>query len=251
MNAADADNYQARAAGYAGELADLPTPRLLDTVLGESGLRVVEAPSGTGHYLPHYARAGARLTLADVCPQMITTALRHAEDSGVFAPAVACTLIEDLDSLITGVDLLVIPNAAINQLAAQPGRLIAVLSAAHRALAPAGTVYIQALCRSGTRVPACRFYDLAAPHRCWFPDRVLPGGGVRRRWQERTGDRLSIGFRITTPAGVTTEQHVDLRVLTVARLAAAARRAELRITRTLPDAVGGLSELTATPQVSR
>ncbi|WP_329431071.1 class I SAM-dependent methyltransferase (plasmid) [Streptosporangium sp. NBC_01495] len=152
--------YEQRAVSYAAEIAQLAAPRLLNGLLCP-GMTVAEVPSGTGHFLSRYGAARVEVVLVDASPAMLAAA-RPAVPGQTLRTV--CCRIEDLDPAQTGpVDLVVVANAALNQLAAGPGPAAAVLAAAARLLAPGGLLLAQVLLADGDRVDGCGFYDPALP----------------------------------------------------------------------------------------
>jgi hypothetical protein len=74
-------------------------------------------PSGTGHFLPAYTAADAEVVLIDACYPMLQAARHQARLLGA-EPGWLCSPIQDLTSRAGPFDLIVMPNAALNQLAA-------------------------------------------------------------------------------------------------------------------------------------
>jgi SAM-dependent methyltransferase len=236
--------YAERARHYAAEIARVPAPRLLPGLL-RSGLRVAEVPSGTGHFLDLYAAASAEVTLIDACPRMLEAARRQA-CSHLHPVRAVCTRVQDLSRQTGLVDLAVLPNAALNQLAADadPGEL---LTAAARILAPGGSLLAQVLLLddSGTTT-SCGFYDPASVEDTWLTDRHFAIGEGRhlgrRRRHRRDGDRLCIDFEFTEDNQPVYAHHVCLRLLTVSGLTAAADDASLTVLSIMPGD-GGFHEI--------
>ncbi|WP_016698517.1 class I SAM-dependent methyltransferase [Actinoalloteichus spitiensis] len=252
------ESYARRARFARAEATAVRRPRLLRGLL-RTGPHVVEVPCGTGHFLTEYARAGATVTLVDACPEMLAAAVEHAVNAGVPAertvPAVA--YLHELEFL-SEVELVVAPNAALNQLARQSS-LTDMLTALRQALRPGVEVLAQVACaQPGGGVDSATFYDVARQHRVWFPDRWFDpahaGGAVlRRRRQHRDDDRLRIEFDYVDPAGhslyVTT---VELALFSAQQLRDTFTAAGFVHVRFLPGQ-GGLSEVLATtdPGVQR
>ncbi|WP_059008001.1 methyltransferase domain-containing protein [Streptomyces specialis] len=230
-----------------------PPPALLPHLL--SAIRhVAEAPAGAGHFLPAYTRAGAQVTLVDACQAMLTAAAQRAADSGLPPRALHLhhALLQDLQPL-EGVDGLVVPNAAVNQLAAQSS--LTQTLATLRALLPDGArLLIQALCtRPGPTADACAFYDSAWPDGTWRADRRLDpakaaGALWRQRRQHHTGAGVvGIDFAYLDAAG--TPLHttsIELRLIPADALGAALRTAGFRARRVLPGSGGRMTEILAT-----
>jgi SAM-dependent methyltransferase len=243
--------YQQRARFARAEAAAVRRPRLLRGLL-RTAPHVAEIPCGTGHFLAEYVRAGAAVTLVDACPEMLAAAVEHAIDAGLPAehtvPNVA--YLQELE-LLAEVDLVVAPNAAMNQLACQSS-LTDMLTALRRALRPGVEVLAQVACtHPGGGADSATFYDAARQHRVWVPDRWFDpaqagGAALRRRRQHREGDRLRIEFDYVDPAGhglyATT---VELALFSAQQLRDAFTAARFVHVRFLPGQ-GGLSEVLAT-----
>ncbi|MDG4795141.1 class I SAM-dependent methyltransferase [Micromonospora sp. WMMD1082] len=238
------DQYTIRARCYAAELAGLTPPRLLPAVL-RFGIRVAEVPSGTGHFLPAYRAVDARVLLIDANAAMLRTA---AEDAAVLPRlATVHARVEDLGTEVGPVDLVVVPNGALNQLT-HDGDLTHLLHTLARLLAPGGRLLAQTLLTHADGVTdVSGFYD---PHRDgeWFIDRRFTGPGgeemVRRRRQHRSGDTVTVDFALTSDGNPAYEQTVALRVLDPATVRATVTRAGLTLDRVLPGR-GQLSEVLA------
>lgn len=245
----NATGYAARAQTYAAETADVPAPHTLHALL-RRGLRVAEAPSATGYHLTAYAKHGAEVTLIDTCADMLHLARRRAEDLGT-TPQTICCRIEDLTPDHGPIDLVVVPNGALNQLAADsaPGELLTALT---RVLPPGGILLAQVLPPPGHPADQpCGFYDPGLEDRTWITDRDFIGDSgqrlVRRRRQHRTGPLLRIDFELTRdsdPAPLYAHT-VQLRQLTDRALNTAAAAAGLTFAGISPGA-GGLYEMLAT-----
>lgn len=243
-------SYAQRARFARAEATAVRQPRLLRGLL-RAGPRVAEIPCGAGHFLTEYARTGAAVTLADACPEMLAAAVEHAVNAGVPAertiPMVA--YLHELEFLHE-VDLVVAPNAALNQLARQSS-LTDTLTALRQALRPGVEVLAQVVCtHPGGGVDSATFYDAARQHRVWFPDRWFDpahaGGAVlRRRRQHRDDARLRIEFDYVDSAGhslyATT---VELALVSARQLRDAFVAAGFVHVRFLPGQ-GGLSEVLA------
>lgn len=244
-------SYARRTRFARAETVAVRRPRLLRGLL-RSTSHVAEIPCGTGHFLAEYAQAGAAVTLVDACPQMLAAAVEHAVQTGLpierTVPTVA--YVQELE-VLAGVDLVVAPNAAINQLACQSS-LTDLLGALRQALRPDVDVLAQVACThpDGT-VDSATFYDAARPHQVWFPDRwfdpAQAGGAVLRcRRQHRDNDLLRIEFDYIDPVGhslyATT---VELALFSAQQLRDAFTTAGFAHVRFLPGQ-GGLSEVLAT-----
>lgn len=233
--------YAERARYYAAEVARVPEPALLAGLL-RPGLAVAEMPSGTGHFLPAYACAGAGITLADACPQMLATALALAAQSGTALTAV-CGPIEDLPGRAGPFDLIVMPNGALNQLSADapPARLLAAIA---RLLTPGGLFLAQVL----SPAAACGFYDPGLPDGDWHQDRQLAGDDgrtvTRRRRQHHRDGLIHIDFELASGGSKAHRQQVTLQPMPVEKAEAAFASAGLRILQAGTGA-GGLAEILA------
>ncbi|MDQ3154755.1 MAG: methyltransferase domain-containing protein [Actinomycetota bacterium] len=244
-------SYEQRARFARAEAAAVRRPRLLRGLL-RTASHVAEIPCGTGHFLTDYARSETTVTLVDACPQMLTAALEHAVDASLPAGRTFPThaYLQDLQ-LLTEVDLVVAPNAAVNQLACQSS-LTDMLAALRRAVSPGVDVLAQVACtHPGGGVDASTFYDTARPHRVWFPDHwfdpAQAGGAVlRRRHQHRDGDWLRVQFDYVDPAGRSMHTTaVELTLFSAPTLRDAFTAAGFAHVRFLPGH-GGLSEVLAT-----
>ena len=230
--------YPERARFYDAEISQVPEPVLLAGLL-RPGLAVAEMPSGTGHFLPAYQAAAADVTLVDACPQMLAAAQAQAAHTGNTITTV-CALIEDLPGRAGPFGLIVMPNGALNQLAATAPPT-AMLAAATRLLLPEGLILIQVL---NPNVP-CGFYDPGLPYGRWLEDRQfqIPGGRTvtRRRRQHHHHDVVFIDFEMSCDDQTIHRQQVTLRLLVDEDVQAALGNAGLRIVKTVPS-VGGLTE---------
>lgn len=231
--------YAERAAYYAAEISQVAEPALLAGLL-RPGLAVAEMPSGTGHFLPAYSAAGASITLADACPQMLTAAQALASRIGAGVTTV-CGMIEDLPGRTGPFGLIVMPNGALNQLAAatSPHRL---LTAVARLLAPDGLFLAQVLSPDA----ACGFYDPGLADGTWHQDRQFPGENgqlvTRQRCQRHLGDVIRIDFELASDGHPVHRQQVTLKLMTDAEMQAALADAGLHILETGPGS-GGLAEV--------
>jgi SAM-dependent methyltransferase len=222
-----AADYDERVRLYRTEIASVARPVTLARLL--SGVRdVAELPSGTGHFLADYAAAGAAVTLLDANPRMLAAAVEHAAAVGLPAARVHARrcFAQEVDDL-SGVGLVVVPNAALNQLAAQTP-LVELLSAWRGALRPGAFVLAQALCaHSGGQLDVAGCYDARQPDGVWFADRRLVLEAtqiVRRRRQHRIADRVHVDFAYHDPSGRSLNAaNVDLRLMTPCQLVDALR----------------------------
>lgn len=237
--------YAARAAQYADEIRDVPQPAMLAALL-RPGMRIAEMPSGTGHFLPAYTAADTDVTLVDSCPEMLREARRQAVHRSAKIRTL-CTRAEELALAHGSFDLIVMPNAALNQLAADsPTGLL--LTAAARALEPGGTLLAQVL--DPGMGATCGFYDPGLADRMWREDREFPGRDgqqvTRRRRQEHLGNGLiRIDFVFSRGNRPTGRQSVVLRHLSAAFLRAALISTGLTVAR-LAQGASGLTEVMAT-----
>ncbi|WP_433358689.1 class I SAM-dependent methyltransferase [Streptosporangium sp. CA-115845] len=235
--------YEQRAASYAAEIAEVVAPRLLNGLL-HTGMTVAEAPSGTGHFLSRYAAAQAEVVLIDASPAMLAAARPAVPGQKL---RMVCCRIEELDPTQTGLaDLVVVANAALNQLAAGPGPA-AVLAAAARILAPGGLLLAQVLLADGDRVDGCGFYDPALPDGQPILDRrICQDDGrelVRMRRQDRHDDRVGIHFTATCDGRTVYDHQVELQLLTAAAIEEAATAADLSLIHRLDGDTEQLSEV--------
>ena len=230
------DAYRDRAAWARAESRPT-TPHLLAQAL-DGVTAVVEFPSGPGHFLTHYAHAGARVHLVDASWPMLTTAVHHARDAGVAELAVGCHFLEHLPDLV-GVELVVVPNAALNQLAAQTP-LPDVLAHLREAVHPGTRLLLQYLAADagpgyGT---SCAFYDPAVPDGRSVPGHTFtaPDGQqvTRHHRQHHTPnrDQVRIEFTHTTPEREERTTHVHLALPAVGEVEAELTRAGWTLTHT-------------------
>lgn len=231
--------YAERAVYYAAEISRVAEPSLLAQLL-RPGLAVAEMPSGTGHFLPTYSAADASITLADACPQMLTAAQALASKIGAEVTTV-CGMFEDLPGRTGPFGLIVMPNGALNQLAAgiPPTRL---LTAVARLLAPDGLFLAQVL----SPVAACGFYDPGLADGAWHQDRQFPGEDgrlvTRRRCQHHEGNVVQIDFELSSGGHPVHRQQVTVKLMTDAGMQVALTNAGLRILET-GSGSGGLAEV--------
>ena len=115
-------------------------------------------PSATGHFLSAYAACQAQVTLVDCCQEMLSAAGRRAEGIGLQGFRLALSPIQNLASEAIPVDLVVIPNAALNQLAAGT-HLVTLLTAVAQVLKSGGLLLLQILdLHDDGTIGACNFY---------------------------------------------------------------------------------------------
>ena len=239
--------YSQRAGHYATEISGVPEPTLLAGLL-RSGVAVVEMPSGTGHFLPAYSAAGARITLIDACPQMLVAAQALAARSDIAVMAV-CAAIEDLPGRAGPFDLIVMPNGALNQLAAGTpvARLLAIVA---RLLAPGGHFLAQLLA-PGT---ACGFYDPGLADGGWHQDRQFVSDDgrtvTRRRRQYHRDGVVHIDFELASGGSPLHHQQVTLEPVPIEDVRAAIADVGLRALHAGPGP-GGLAEVLGALQPRR
>lgn len=235
--------YAARARHYAAEISGIPQPQSLAGLL-QAGVRVAEMPSGTGHFVPAYTAADAEVVLVDACHAMLQAARHQARRFGM-EPGLLCSLVQDLTAQAGPFDLIVMPNAALNQLAA--GTAAAkLLSAAARPLEPGGLLLAQILAPARDR--ACGFYDPGISDGAWHIDREFTDEGghrlTRRRRQHHHGDLVGIDFKLRRGSELLYQHHVVLRLLSTGDLRAALEVAGFANVSIQPG-TGGLAELLA------
>jgi Methyltransferase domain len=235
--------YAARARHYAAEIRHVPQPGALAGLL-RPGLRIAEIPSGTGHFMPAYTAARAEVVLIDACPAMLQAARQHAGHLGA-EPGMLCSPIQGLTPQAGPFDLIVMPNAALNQLAADTATA-ELLAAAAQPLEPGGTLLAQVL--DPGEDGACGFYDPGVSDRIWYVDREFTDKTgqplVRRRRQHHHGDLVGIDFELRRDGELLYHHHVTLRLLPAADLKAALASAGFTEVSARPG-TGGLLELLA------
>ncbi|KAA2252658.1 hypothetical protein F0L68_34615 [Solihabitans fulvus] len=234
------------------EAAAVAKPRLLRGLLGRAR-HVAELPCAAGHFLDGYVDANVKVTLVDGNAAMLSAAVEHATTAGLPAERTHArvALVQELDAL-PAVDLVVIPNAALNQLACQ-NTLADLLAGIHAALRHGADLLAQVLCsHSGAEPDASGFYDAARPHDVWFADRYLDpaeaaGSVLRRRCQRREApNRLRIEFDYVDHRGASLHTTaVHLKMFSAAELTDALTESGFDHVRFLPGH-GGLSEILAT-----
>lgn len=229
--------YDQRVVNYPAEIADVAAPRLLAGLL-RGGMTVAEIPSGTGHFLRAYAVAGARVVLVDASAAMLAAA-RPVGTRQILHTM--CARVEDLPGgELRGVDVVVMPNATLNQLAAAPGSDLAeMLAAAASVLRPGGLLLAQILLAEEGKVGAgCGFYDPQLPDGVWHPDRTLRDTGgrpvVRRRRQHHRGDQVLIDFSFTCGDVHLYDHQVTITLFAAEELRDALAVAGLHVAQRLP-----------------
>ncbi|WP_063711395.1 class I SAM-dependent methyltransferase [Nocardia asiatica] len=243
-------SYDQRAVFSRAETTSVPRPHGLAQLLATCR-HLVEVPCGSGHFLSDYARADVSVTLADANAAMLKEAAEHAHEVGI--PESRLSVVQGLLNrlrLPDDVDMVVVPNAALNQLAYQQP-LTAVAAALHAAADRTGVQLLAQVAVTTDAGPdtATRFFDPAVPDDDWVADRWFDpavGGAVqRRRRQRRFGDRLRLEFAYLDGHGNTvhtTTTHIQL--LTHTTLSAAFELAGFGEIRVRPGP-GGLWELRA------
>lgn len=240
-------SYDQRTCFASAEAQHAPVPAALPGLLATAE-HVGELPCAGGHHLDLYAAAGCRVTLVDANRDMLTVAMANAARAGIAAgrcDAIAA-FVQGLPEL--DVDLLIVPNAAVNQLGCQLD-LAALFSHLVEAV-PAGTqVLAPLLCSRANGSDPSAMYDPHAVHGQWFTDRTFAppaGEAVRRlRRQDRDATTVRLDFDYRSRSNISLHRtSVTLQVYSPAEVLAACRAAGL-IKAHL--SVGDrLSELTAT-----
>jgi SAM-dependent methyltransferase len=234
--------YAARARHYAAEIREVPQPESLADLL-RPGLRVAEMPSGTGHFLPAYIAADAEVVLIDACPTMLEAARRQAGRLGA-QPSLVCSPIQDLTAQAGPFDLIVSPNAAVNQMAADiPAADL--LTAAARPLKPGGLFLAQVLDPADSR--ACGFYHPGVSDGACRTDRQFTdetGHPLTRRRRQHHHRLIDLDFELHRDSELLYRHRVALRLLTTGDLRTALTIAGFTGVSARPGA-GGLIELLA------
>ncbi|GAB3173050.1 hypothetical protein GCM10027059_43370 [Myceligenerans halotolerans] len=189
-------------------------PRLLAAAL-DGAAEVLEFPCGTGHFLTAYAQAGVRVRLIDGSAPMLGEAVRHARRSGVGELAIGHHLLHHLPAIATA-DVVVVPNGAINQLAAQDD-LVTALALIRAAMPARCRLVLQALTTTTVGTP---FYDPGLADEEWHHDRVLSAPDFstvhRYRRQRHRPGRVAIEFAYTrNPRGSGRPEHTAKVELTL------------------------------------
>lgn len=245
------NGYHGRVPFARAEAAAVTRPRLLRGLLA-TARHVAELPSGAGHFLTDYAAAGTEATLIDGNPAMLAAALDHAAAAGLAAERTHAHVrhVQNLGSL-PAPDLVVMPNAALNQLACQTP-LAELLAGIQLALQPGVDLLAQVLCaHPGGGLDSSGFYDLGRQHGVWFADRYLGLADAARavlrcRRQHRdihSPQRLRVEFDYQDPRGISLHTiTVELRVFSATDLTETLVAAGFGHVRFLPGH-GGLSEI--------
>jgi SAM-dependent methyltransferase len=235
--------YAARARHYAAEISEVPQPESLAELL-RPGLRVAEMPSGTGHFLAVYTAAGAEVVLIDACSTMLEAARHQAGRLGA-QPRLLCSPIQDLTAQAGPFDLIVMPNAALNQLTADTAAAD-LLTAAAQPLEPGGLLLAQVLDPAKDR--ACGFYNPGVSDGVWHVDREFTDEAgqrlTRHRRQRCHHGLVGIDFELRSRSEIRYHHHVTLRLSTAGDLQAALTIAGFTSVTSRPG-TGGLIELLA------
>jgi cyclopropane fatty-acyl-phospholipid synthase-like methyltransferase len=235
--------YAVRARHYAAEISEVPRPESLADLL-RPGLRVAEMPSGTGHFLPAYAAAGAEVVLIDACPTMLEAARHQACRLGA-QPSLLRSRIQDLTSQAGPFDLIVMPNAALNQMTADTAAAD-LLTAVARPLEPGGLLLAQVLDPAKSR--ACGFYDPGVSDGAWHVDREFTDETghplTRRRRQHHHHGLIDLDFELHRDGDLLYHHRVTLRLLTTGDLRTALTISGFTSVTARPG-TGGLIELLA------
>ena len=241
-------SYDQRAAFSRAETAGTSRPVSLAALLARCK-HVTEIPCGSGHFLPDYAAADVAVTVVDANAAMLTEAVEHARATGI--PDTRLTVLRGLLEQVRlpdGVDLLVVPNAALNQLACQYpltelATILHGLAGDH-----VGTELVAQILT--TEGGASSAFDPGLPDGQWVTDRQFDpehAGGTleRRRCQYRHGNRVRLDFVYLTDHGRQVHStSVDLEFFTPADVLAAFTAAGFVSVR-LESGAGGLAELRA------
>ncbi|WP_116246856.1 methyltransferase domain-containing protein [Nocardiopsis sp. FIRDI 009] len=242
------ESYRHRAAWMRAE-ARPTTPHLLSKAL-DGATHVTEFPCGAGHFLNSYAKAGVRVRLVDASWPMLTAATHHARETGVVELALGCHFLHQLPDL-SEEDLVVVPNAALNQLTAQT-TLPDVLTLLRRAVRPGTRLLLQHLT---VDMLGCGFYTptLADGHQIRDHRFRAPDGQevTRYRRQHHTHDRsqVRIEFTYTSPGQVDHTTHVNLALPSAAEIETALTNTGWTTTHT--HTRSGFREVLATARGSR
>lgn len=247
------DSYDGRARFVRAEADTVPRPRLLRGLLRTAD-HVAELPCGAGHFLADYAATGVETTLIDGNGAMLAAAIEHAAELGLPTDRTHAHVryVQELGDL-PDVDLVVVPNAALNQLACQtpPTELLAAI---RRSLRCGVELLAQIVCvHPGDRIDTAGFYDSLRQHGVWFTDRYLgpiraDRAVLRRRRQHRhdedTGtDRVRVEFDYLDSVGASLQTTgVELCLYSAQELVEVFTAAGFRHIRFLPG-YGGLSEI--------
>ncbi|MGH3549720.1 MAG: methyltransferase domain-containing protein [Pseudonocardiaceae bacterium] len=194
------DGYEARARFARAETDMVSSPRLLSGLLRTIG-HVAEVPCGAGHFLADYAATGVETTLMDGNAAMLAAAVERAAAVGLPGDRIHAHIgyLQQLDDLM-GVDLVVMPNDALNQMACQTPP-VELLAAIYRALSPGVELLAQVACtHPGGRMDTTGCYDPGRRHGIWFADHYLDpnracGAVLRRRRQHHAANGTHVRVR--------------------------------------------------------
>jgi cyclopropane fatty-acyl-phospholipid synthase-like methyltransferase len=233
-------SYDDRVQFARAETAAARPPILLGHVL-DTASHVAEIPCGAGHFLAHYAQARIAVTLVDANAAMLAEATTHALAVGIRLDRIFAihTYLHDLVAL-DEVDLVVMPNGALNQLSSQ-APLIDLLTHLRTTLPPDTRVLAQVACANMDN-PARR-------HGVWLADRWLEptfhGPVLRRSRQHRNGNilRIEFAYRSATDTLLHTST-IELTLFSAPQLTEAFTAAGFTDIRFLPGR-SGLSEILA------
>lgn len=234
MSAADpvtvVAGYDQRAVFAAADARHTPTPAALPALLAGAE-HVVEVPCAAGHHLAAYATAGCRVTLIDANRTMLTAATNRATQAGITSDRCAgvAAFVQSLPPLEA--DLLVVPNAAVNQLGCQLD-LATLLGHLAHAVPVGARILAPILCTRAADTDTSTFYDPHAAHGQWFTDRTFDpaaGGAVRRlRRQHRDANSVRLDFDYRSQHDTSLlRATVTLRIYERAEILAACRPAGL------------------------
>ncbi|WP_216892587.1 NAD(P)-dependent oxidoreductase [Nocardia alni] len=250
-SAAVVASYDQRAAFSRAETACASRPVSLAALLTECR-HVVELPCGSGYFLSDYAAADVAVTVVDANAAMLTEAVEHARGAGI--PDTRLTVLHGLLEQVRlpgDVDLLVVPNAALNQLACQYPltELATILHGLARD--DVGTELVaQILTTTAGECGASSAFDPGLPDGQWVTDRRFEpehaGGALeRRRCQSRHGNRVRVDLVYLADHGRQVHSaSVALELFTPSGVLAAFTAAGFVSVR-LESGAGGLAELRA------
>jgi SAM-dependent methyltransferase len=195
-----AAEYAQRAPWYAVETATVPIPELLGGALRrarECDTTVAEVPCAAGHFLTSYANADVPVLLLDAEPAMLRYAHERAVAAGVNVVAAQPHILGTHRDL-SAVGAVVVPNAALNYLAATVGTT-RTINALAMLVAPGAELLLQYIGVAENGVPdRSGSYDPAWPHGRWVSEWTRPdglgGNMTRRRLQRRRADRIEVRF---------------------------------------------------------
>lgn len=238
--------------GSAADTAQVPTPVLLPRMLAATrSWGLAEAPAGVGHFLNSYALAGWReITLIDAEPATLTDAVDRAAACGLTAHPLRAR-IQDLAALGHRFDAIVVPNAALNMLAAQTTPE-ATLAALRGALHPGGMLLAQFLGvhQDGT-LDRSGYFDPDLPEDTWTQDCCATIGSrvlTRRLRQHRAGSDLTIDFELAFDDAEPVHHQSALRLHPLADLPSQCRAAGLGTVIIRPGTHGMSELLVAAPR---